>query len=100
MTLTHIIILASMLLSMGIMGIVLNRRNIIAILMCLELMLLSANLVLVGAGSVHGNLGGQVFVFFILTVAAAELAIGLAIVTLFFRNRGDIEIDSAELMKG
>jgi NADH-quinone oxidoreductase subunit K len=100
MTLTNITILAAILMTLGLGGIALNRRNIIAILMCMELMLLSVNLVFVGASTFRADVAGQVFTFFILTVAAAELAIGLAIVTLFFRNRGDVEIDSADMMKG
>lgn len=99
-TLTHILILSTLLLTMGLAGIVLNRRNIITILMCLELILLAANINLVGAAHFRADIAGQVFTFFILTVAAAELAIGLAIVTLFFRNRGTVEIDAADLMKG
>ncbi len=100
MTLTNLTILAAILMTLGLGGIALNRRNIIAILMCMELMLLSVNLVFVGASTFRADVSGQVFTFFILTVAAAELAIGLAIVTLFFRNRGDVEIDSADMMKG
>lgn len=100
MTLMNLMILASLLLALGVVGIVLNRRNILTILMCLEMILLSVNLIFVGTSHFRGDLGGQVMTFFVLTVAAAELAIGLAIVTLFFRNRGDIEIESAELMKG
>ncbi|PIZ31434.1 MAG: NADH-quinone oxidoreductase subunit NuoK, partial [Alphaproteobacteria bacterium CG_4_10_14_0_8_um_filter_53_9] len=72
----------------------------ILMLMCLELMLLASSLSLVGTSSGAGDLTGQIFSFFILTVAAAELAIGLAIVTLFFRNRGSVEVDAADLMKG
>lgn len=100
LTLTHVVILSSLLLTMALAGIVLNRRNIIAILMCIEVMLLATSLNLVGASYFRAEPTGQVFSFFILTVAAAELAIGLAIVTLFFRNRGTIEIDAADLMKG
>lgn len=100
LTLTHVLTLSSLLLTLGLAGIVLNRRNIITILMCLELLLLAANINLVGTSYFRANLDGQVFTFFILTVAAAELAIGLAIVTLFFRNRGNIEVDAADLMKG
>jgi NADH-quinone oxidoreductase subunit K len=99
-TLTHVLILSSLLLTLGLIGIVLNRRNIIAILMCLELVLLSANINFVAVNHFRADLAGQVFTFFILTVAAAELAIGLAIVTLFFRNRGNIEIDAADVMRG
>lgn len=100
LTLTHVTILTSLLLTLGLAGIVLNRRNIIAILMCIEVMLLAASLTLIGASFFRAEPTGQVVSFFILTVAAAELAIGLAIVTLFFRNRGTIEIDAADLMKG
>lgn len=100
LTLTHVLTLSSLLLAMGLVGIVVNRRNIIAILMCLELILLAVNINLVGASHFRVNLTGQIFTFFILTVAAAELAIGLAIVTLFFRNKGTVEIDAADLMKG
>lgn len=100
LTLPHVLMLSSLLLVSGLVGIVLNRRNIITILMCLELMLLATNLNLVAVSHFRADLAGQVFGFFILTVAAAELAIGLAIVTLFFRNRGTIEIDAADLMKG
>ncbi len=99
-TLAHVLMLSSLLLSLGVAGMVLNRRNIIAILMCLELVLLAVSLNLIGTSYFRADLGGQVFSFFILTVAAAELAIGLAIVTLFFRNRGTIDIDAADLMKG
>lgn len=99
-TLTHVLTLSSLLLVTGLVGIVLNRKNIIVILMCLELMLLATNINLVGTSHFRADLAGQVFSFFILTVAAAELAIGLAIVTLFFRNRGSVEVDAADLMKG
>lgn len=99
-TLAHVLTLSSLLLSLGVAGIVINRRNIIAILMCLELILLAVNINLIGTAHFRSDLGGQVFSFFILTVAAAELAIGLAIVTLFFRNRGTIDIDSADMMRG
>ena len=99
-TLAHVLTLSSLLLCLGVAGIVINRRNIIAILMCLELILLAVSINLIGTAHFRADLGGQVFSFFILTVAAAELAIGLAIVTLFVRNRGTIDIDSADMMKG
>lgn len=99
-TLPHVLTLSSLLLVLGVVGIVLNRRNIIAILMCLELMLLAANINMVAVSHFRADAMGHVLTFFILTVAAAELAIGLAIVTLFYRNRGNIEIDSADRMKG
>lgn len=100
LTLTHVLLLSAALLVTGVTGIILNRKNIILILMCLELMLLATTLNLVGISHFTGTLTGQVFSFFILTVAAAELAIGLAIVTVFFRNRGSVEVDAADMMKG
>jgi NADH-quinone oxidoreductase subunit K len=100
LTLSHVLTLSALLLTMGLAGIVLNRRNIIAILMCLELILLSVSINLVGTSYFRADIAGQIFSMFILTVAAAELAIGLAIVILFFRNRGSIEVDAADLMKG
>lgn len=98
--LSHFLTLASLLFVIGIVGIVLNRKNVIVILMCLELMLLAVNINLVAFSSFMGDLTGQIFTFFILTVAAAEVSIGLAILTVFFRNRGSIEIDAADVMKG
>jgi NADH-quinone oxidoreductase subunit K len=100
LTLAHVLTLTSLLFCLGLAGLVLNRKNILVMLMCLELVLLSVTLTLVGAGYFHNDLSGQVFTFFILTVAAAELAIGLAIVTLFHRNQGSIAVDRADLMKG
>lgn len=100
LTLSHVLTLSALLLTMGLAGIVLNRRNIIAILMCLELILLAVSINLVGISHFRADISGQIFSMFILTVAAAELAIGLAIVILFFRNRGSIEVDAADLMKG
>ena len=98
--LTHYLTLAAILFTIGVLGIFLNRKNVILILMCLELMLLGVNLNMVAFSSFSGDIAGQVFSFFILTVAAAEVAIGLAIVTIFFRNRGSIEIDDSNMMKG
>jgi NADH-quinone oxidoreductase subunit K len=100
LTLAHVLTFTSLLLVVAMVGIVLNRKNVIVILMCLELLLLAAEINLVGAGYFRSDLQGQILTFFILTVAAAELAIGLAIVTLFYRNRGSIEVDAADLMKG
>lgn len=100
LAMTDVVALSAVLLCMGLAGIVLNRRNIIAILMCLELVLLSVNLNLIGGSYFMAEVEGQVMAFFILTVAAAELAIGLAIVTLFYRNKKTIEIDAAGMMKG
>ena len=96
----HFLTLTTMLFVLGMVGIFLNRRNIIVILMCLELMLLAVNINFVAFGYFWEDLAGQVFTFFILTVAAAEVAIGLAILTLFFRNRKSAIIDAADMMKG
>jgi len=98
--LTHYLTLAAILFTIGVLGIFLNRKNVILILMCLELMLLGVNLNMVAFSAFSGDIAGQVFSFFILTVAAAEVAIGLAIVTIFYRNRGSIEIDDSNMMKG
>lgn len=99
-TLTHFLGLAIILFSIGLLGIFVNRKNIILLLMCLELMLLSVNINLVAFSSFNGDLAGQIFSFFILTVAAAEVAIGLAIITVLFRNRGSVAVDDANLLKG
>lgn len=88
------------LLVLGVFGIFLNRKNIIVILMAMELILLSANLNLVAFSSALGDLSGQVMVLFVLTIAAAEAAIGLAIVTVYFRNRGSIQVEDVTMMKG
>jgi NADH-quinone oxidoreductase subunit K len=99
-TLAHVLTLSSLLLCLGVAGIVINRRNIIAILMCLELILLAVSINLIGTAHFRGDLGGQVFRFFIFTVAASVIAFGLTTFTLFFRNRGNIDIDSADMMRG
>lgn len=98
--LTHYLVLAAALFSIGVMGIFLNRKNIILVLMCIEMMLLAVNINLVAFSSFSGDIAGQVFSFFILTVAAAEISIGLAIVTVLYRNRGSVEIEDSNLMKG
>ncbi len=98
--LTHFLILAATLFSIGVVGIFINRKNIILVLMCIELMLLSVNINFVAFSTFAGDIAGQIFSFFILTVAAAEVSIGLAIVTVLFRNRGSIEIEQSNLMKG
>ncbi len=96
----HYLTLAAVLFTLGIFGIFLNRKNVIIILMSVELMLLAVNINLV-AFSVHlGDLVGQVFAMFVLTVAAAEAAIGLAILVIYFRNRGTIAVDDINTMKG
>ena len=98
--LAHYLTVAAILFTLGIFGIFLNRKNVIIILMSVELMLLSVNINLVAFSSFLGDLLGQVFAMFILTVAAAEAAIGLAILVVFFRNRGSIEVSDINVMKG
>jgi NADH-quinone oxidoreductase subunit K len=95
----HYLAVAAIMFSIGMAGIFLNRKNVIVILMSIELMLLSVNINLVAFSQFLGDLVGQVFAFMVLTVAAAEAAIGLAILVAFFRNRGDIAVDDANLMK-
>ena len=96
----HYLFVAALLLVLGLFGIFLNRKNVIIILMSIELILLAANLNLVAFSAALGDLVGQVFVMFTLTVAAAEAAIGLAIVVIYFRNRGSIQVEDVNLMKG
>jgi NADH-quinone oxidoreductase subunit K len=96
----HYLAVAAILFSLGIFGIFLNRKNVIVILMSVELMLLAVNINLVAFSAQLGDLTGQIFVMFILTVAAAEAAIGLAIVVVYFRNRGSIEVEDIRMMKG
>ena len=91
---------SAILLVLGIFGIFMNRKNVIVILMSVDLILLSVNLNLVAFSSALGDLAGQVLAMFVLTVAAAEAAIGLAIVVIYFRNRGSIEVEDVNLMKG
>lgn len=98
--LEHYLILAAVLFTMGIFGIFLNRKNVIIILMCIELMLLAVNINFVAFSSFLGDLTGQVFTMFILTVAAAEAAIGLAILVIFFRNKGTIAVEDISSMRG
>lgn len=96
----HYLTVAAILFTLGIFGIFLNRKNVIVILMSVELMLLAVNINLV-AFSVHlHDLAGQVFAMFVLTVAAAEAAIGLAILVIYFRNRGSIAVEDINMMKG
>lgn len=98
--LTHYLVLSSLLFTIGICGIFLNRKNIITILMSIELILLAVNINFV-AFSVHLNdLTGQIFAVFVLTVAAAEAAIGLAILVIYFRGRGSIAVEDVNLMRG
>ncbi len=91
---------AAILFTIGVMGIFLNRKNIIIILMSVELILLAVNINFVAFSSYLGDLVGQVFALFVLTVAAAEAAIGLAILVVYFRNRGTIAVEDVNLMKG
>ena len=98
--LNQYLIVAAMLFTLGIAGIILNRKNIIVILMSVELILLSVNINLVAFSTFLGDLTGQVFSLFILTVAAAEAAIGLAVLVTYFRNRGSIAVEDINLMKG
>jgi NADH-quinone oxidoreductase subunit K len=98
--LEHYLILAALLFTMGIFGIFLNRKNVIIILMCIELMLLAVNINFVAFSAFLGDLTGQVFTMFILTVAAAEAAIGLAILVIFFRNKGSIAVEDISSMRG
>ena len=98
--LEHYLTVAATLFVIGIFGIFLNRKNIIILLMSVELILLAVNINLVAFSSYLGDLVGQVFTLFVLTVAAAEAAIGLAILVCFFRNRGTIAVEDANMMKG
>ncbi|MBA4739570.1 MAG: NADH-quinone oxidoreductase subunit NuoK [Burkholderiales bacterium] len=99
-TLSHYLVLAAILFSISIAGIFLNRKNIIIILMSIELMLLAVNINFVAFSHYLGDLSGQIFVFFILTVAAAEAAIGLAILVVLFRNLKTINVDDIGEMRG
>ena len=98
--LTHFLAVAAILFVIGVLGIFLNRRNVILMLMCIELLLLAVNINLVAFSAYRGDMVGQVFAMFVLTVAAAEAAIGLAIMVIFFRRRGSIAIDAADQMRG
>ncbi len=98
--LTHYLVVAAILFGLGVFGIVANRKNLILILMAIELILLAVNINLVAFSSYLGDLVGQVFAMFVLTVAAGESAIGLAIIVIFFRGRGSISVDDPSRMKG
>ncbi|MFM7779546.1 MAG: NADH-quinone oxidoreductase subunit NuoK [Alphaproteobacteria bacterium] len=98
--LSHFLTVAAILFVLGIFGIFLNRKNVIVMLMSVELILLSVNLNLVAFSAHLNDLAGQVFAMFILTVAAAEAAIGLAILVVYFRNRGSIEVEDISTLKG
>jgi NADH-quinone oxidoreductase subunit K len=98
--LTHYLAVGAILFTVGVLGIFLNRKNVIIILMSVELILLAVNINFVAFSAYLGDLVGQVFALFVLTVAAAEAAIGLAILVVYFRNRGTIAVEDVNLMKG
>ena len=100
LTLGHYLTLGAALFAIAVVGIFLNRKNLIVLLMAIELMLLAVNLNFVAFSHFLGDMHGQVFVFFILTVAAAESAIGLAILVLLFRNKSSINVDELNTLKG
>ena len=99
-TISHYLTVSAILFTFGVFGIFLNRKNMIIILMSVELILLAVNLNLVAFSSFLNDIIGQVFALFVLTVAAAEAAIGLAILVVFFRNRGSIAVEDVNMMKG
>ncbi|HEY1726060.1 MAG TPA: NADH-quinone oxidoreductase subunit NuoK [Steroidobacteraceae bacterium] len=99
-TLAHMLTLSSILFAIAVAGIFLNRKNVLLLLMCIELLLLSANFNFVAFSRYLGNLDGQVFVFFVLTVAAAESAIGLAILVVLFRERRTINVEELDQLQG
>ena len=98
--LAHYLAVAALLFTIGVFGIFVNRKNVIILMMSIELLLLAVNINLVAFSSYLGDLAGQVFAMFVLTVAAAEAAIGLAILVVFFRNRGNIAVEDINMMKG
>ena len=98
--LTHYLVVAAILFALGVLGVVANRKNLIVMLMAIELILLSVNINLVAFSAYLGDLVGQVFAMFVLTVAAGEAAIGLAILVIYFRGRGTIAVDDINRMKG
>jgi NADH-quinone oxidoreductase subunit K len=98
--LPHYLATASILFTIGVLGIFINRRNVIVILMSIELILLAVNINFVAFSAFQHNMVGQIFTMIVLTVAAAEAAIGLAILVVYFRNRGNIEVEDIHLMKG
>lgn len=98
--LSHYLTVAAVLFTLGIFGVFINRKNVIVILMSVELILLAVNINLVAFSSFLGDLVGQIYALFVLTVAAAEASIGLAILVAFYRNRGSIAVEDVNLMKG
>ena len=99
-TLSSYLIVAAALFSLGVIGLFLNRKNVITILMCIELMLLAVNINFVAFSHYLNDLSGQIFVFFVLTVAASEVAVGLAILVSFYRTRRSIEIEDINTLQG
>lgn len=100
LTLTHFLVLGAILFSISLAGVFINRKNVIILLMCVELMLLAVNTNFIAFSHFLGDTSGQVFVFFILTVAAAEAAIGLAILVVLFRNKRTINVEELDTLKG
>ena len=100
LVLSDFLILGAILFCISVAGIFINRKNVIILLMCIELMLLAVNMNFIAFSHFHGDITGQIFVFFILTVAASESAIGLAILVVLFRNRNTINVADIDTMKG
>ncbi len=99
-SLSHYLVLGAVLFALAVVGIFLNRKNVVILLMAIELMLLAVNINFLAFSHYRGDIAGQVFVFFILTVAAAEAAIGLAILVVLFRNRQTIDVEDLDILKG
>jgi NADH-quinone oxidoreductase subunit K len=100
LTIGHFLVVGAILFTLGMFGIFMNRKNVIIILMSIELILLAVNLNLVAFSAFLGNITGQIYALMVLTVAAAEAAIGLAILVVYFRNRGTIAVEDINMMKG
>lgn len=100
LSLAHFLLIGAVLFCLSVAGIFINRKNVIILLMCVELMLLAVNMNFIAFSHFGGNIAGQVFVFFILTVAAAEAAIGLAILVVLFRNRNSINVEDLDSLRG
>ncbi len=100
LSLAHFLLIGAVLFCLSVAGIFINRKNVIILLMCIELMLLAVNMNFIAFSHYNGDIAGQVFVFFILTVAAAEAAIGLAILVVLFRNRSSINVEDLDSMRG
>jgi NADH-quinone oxidoreductase subunit K len=100
LSLAHFLLIGAVLFCLSVAGIFINRKNVIILLMCIELMLLAVNMNFIAFSHFNGDIAGQVFVFFILTVAAAEAAIGLAILVVLFRTRNSINVEDLDAMRG